>query len=177
MYTPAIEAPFFVENTNKEIQNHKRIVYRRFAIWVFLLGLVLYAQFAPTFKDRLNGQLMFKRSRVLSNMQDWHKAALDYAEAHQGFFPKKSAELRNYFHQANSVNPFTNEPQWPIEGNIKSVSVARKRTGEFIGKGVIEYSVIFDSLGFPSSFAIRGGDEDGKAISDRQGGTFVFSNQ
>ncbi len=145
-------------------------------VWLILLGLGAYVHFSP-FNDRPDGQTLIKRSQVLNQMRDWQLAAIEYSESHDGLFPKSAMDLRGYFHKPEPINPFTKEPQWPTDGRIKSLSEARERTGEFVGIGVVEYSVILDSKGRPTSFGIRGGDKDGKVLLGPAGKTtFVFSN-
>jgi hypothetical protein len=73
----------------------------------------------------------------------------------------------------------TNKPEWPVDGNITDVIAARQQTPSQsgkIGKGVVEYSAIFNSKHEPISYAVRGGDMAGKAIT-LNGKVLVLSNK
>jgi hypothetical protein len=76
------------------------------------------------------------------------------------------------------VNPYTNHAEPIIKGVVTNVGVARLASPETLDReGQVEYSVIVDSCGVKSSYAIRGTGAAKKTLAGVGGGTFVLSKQ
>jgi hypothetical protein len=158
------------------------------------IGLVVFViwfmTIAPELPEVFNGHPMLKRSEVKGNMRTCQIAAETYAEKHSGHYPKSVAdkEFRNYFpggHPPDKPgfplnNPVTGNQEWPVAGSVADVIAARQQipnqSGN-IGKGIVEYSAIFNSKREPISYAIRGGDMTGQAIAGSTGKVLVLSNK
>jgi hypothetical protein len=144
---------------------------------------------------------------VKGNMRTCQIAAEEYAESHSGLYPDtvNDKAFRSYFQEGSKgspfkpglppINPVTRKwdrfgvissdgyegigtHEWPVNGKITDVRAARQQAPTWVGKGVVEYSAIYDQKHKPVSYAIRGGDFEGLAVKgiDRTL-TLVLSNQ
>jgi hypothetical protein len=120
------------------------------------------------------------------NMKMVQMAAESYGVDHSGSYPPNLELFKCYFPQGHPpsmdgkapTNPVTKEPEWPLDGSVTEVAAARAATPGPLKAGAVEYSVIYDASHHAISYAVRGGDADGKALADRrQKGTLVLSNQ
>jgi hypothetical protein len=121
----------------------------------------------------------YTRSKVKTNMHSCQLAAEDYAKSHSGCYPKSvdDKEFRSYFpgghppdkSGAPLVNPITGVSDWPITGTVTNIKTSSTLPPIPIGKGIVEYSVIYDNEHRPTNYAIRGGDETGMTIQGLNG--------
>jgi hypothetical protein len=128
------------------------------------------------------------KNKIRSNMRDSQIAVESYATNHAGLYPLSANDVgyKSYFSGGQPpdkpgnppVNPVTGEPQWPVDGHITDVDTARRSPAIPVGKGVVEYSVIFDEKQRPTSYAIRGGNFDGSpARGIKPESVLVLSNR
>ncbi len=146
-----------------------------------LLGLVSGLTSGHVERDRLT-----KSSKVKYNMRICQVAAEDYARDHLGLYPTSADDsaFRSYFPGGRPpdragtppTNPVSAAPEWPINGNVRSVSTARQESKALIKSGAVEYSVVYDATKKPLNYAIRGGDASGSAVIDNQNRVMVFAN-
>lgn len=143
---------------------------------------------------------------VKSNMRTCQIAVEDYASNNAELYPESVSDkaFRSYFPEGSAgppfkpglppVNPMTKEwhrtgvftshiyegpgtHEWPVAGKITDIRVARQQAPSWVGKGVVEYSVIYGDKHKPVSYAIRGGDANGMAVKGYDKPTLVLSNQ
>lgn len=124
-------------------------------------------------------------AQVRANMRTMQIAAESYATDTAGLYPTYiDKQTKTYFPKGDPgktegmpfVNPYANAAEWPIMGNLKDVATLRNSAPTPIAPGAIEYSVIFDSTGQPTSYAIRGGDASGHSLQ-QNGRPLILSNQ
>lgn len=126
----------------------------------------------PELVEWFAGSPKAKTSQVFNNMKDCQIAAEKYADEHDGLYPKSATDddfRARYAGRKAPINPFSNLPEWPVDGNVTNVDEARRKLDWQVGKGVVEYSSIGDSKGETRSYAVRGGDQTGAPISLRTG--------
>lgn len=107
---------------------------------------------------------------VKANMKTVQNAAEKYASDHIYLYPKAiDDEFKYYFPDGDPAakkigtaptNPFTGQAEWPILGKLVEVAASRANAPDPVQMGSVEYSPIDNA----KSYAIRGGDANGKAI-------------
>lgn len=153
---------------------------------VAIIG-ILAAIALPNF---IKAQTIARTSVVKSNMRTCQFAVESYATDHAGLYPRTVSDesFRSYYPGGSNgasplregkppVNPFTSEPEWPVDGRMADLKAARELMPGKLKKGIVEYSVILNAAQEPMSYAIRGGGAAGMAISTTGGKTLVLSNQ
>lgn len=137
----------------------------------------------------IGAQSKAKTAAIRGNMRTAQIAAESFAVDSNGLYPTQfDARFKSYFPGGSNgtnnpqpgspcSNPITGEPEWPIMGAVRDINAARNDSSAQLGKGVVEYSVIFDKQNQPSSYAIRGGGADGTLVKGANGRPLVLSNQ
>jgi len=175
-----------VDNSRSCWAKAKRVAFKglTFMAWIGLamiifLGISLLPELA-------GGKAAGVAGKVKGNMYVCQSAVETFGKAHSGNYPLDSNDraLRCYFPGGHvpdiegeaPVNPISKLPEWPVVGTVHNVTDARNHPS-FVGKGVVEYSVIFDTRHNPISYAIRAGGLDGQAVQWPTGKALVLSNQ
>lgn len=154
---------------------------------VTVLG-ILAAIALPNF---IGAQHKAKTAAVKANSRTVQICAECYATDTGGLYPTRlDDKFKSYFPGGSNgdsrgtatpgnplTNPITGEAGWPVMGKVSNVVDARNSPPEFLGKGVVEYSVILDNRQQPSSYAIRCGDANGMTAQGTNGKPLVLSNQ
>lgn len=129
-------------------------------------------------------------AQVRSNMYTLQIAVESYSTDNNGSYPAEiNTALKTYFPGGSNgvegeiregnvpVNPFTDQPGWPVIGSVTSASVAGSSSLN-LQPGQIEFSPIKNTSGNVVNYIIRGCGNEGKPIADRkQGGTLVLWNK
>lgn len=153
---------------------------------VIIIG-ILAAIALPNF---IGAQDKAREASVKANMRTAQIAAEAFATDNAGTYPGSVATpYQSYFPGGKSdgvtagnppVNPFTSTGEWPTSGTIDDVQGARDQspTNFSPGIGKIAYSPIGTDPTKPTSYAIIGGNKDGKGLGGTTAGkTLVLSNQ
>jgi type II secretory pathway pseudopilin PulG len=120
-----------------------------------------------------------REQAVIANMRTLRLAVETYALKHGKKYPTElNYEFMEYLPKGNGggvfFNPYTNRSEPPIMGTVRNVQQTRDSTPQPLQPGEVEYSPIQGG----SSYAIRGGGSDGKAVSSEAGpnSTLVLSS-
>lgn len=149
---------------------------------VIIIG-ILAAIALPNF---IGAQDKAREASVKANMRTAQIAAEAFATDAAGTYPPNATDAgyQAYYPGGNSnqatpvggnypVNPFTGSPEGPIAGSVTNVQNARTTPGSVGSKGQMEFSNVSTT-----SYAIRGANKDGNALSGTAAGTvLVLSNQ
>lgn len=144
----------------------------KFSLLSFVMSGILLAILLNNFTK---AQTKAKNSVVKSNMQTVQAAIEAYAKDHGGKYPLSIDELlKTYFPGGEPkkspgealLNPFTRQKEWPVMGDLKSVSATKMGDLLPTAPGSIQYSCICDEAAQPTAYAITGGDNNGLSISD-----------
>ena len=153
---------------------------------VIIIG-ILAAIALPNF---IGAQDKAREASVKANMRTAQISAESYATDAAGTYPPSSADAgyQAFFPGGNSsitsptpgqpsVNPFTNNTEWPIAGSISDVQATRAGAPGNVGSaGQVEYSPVGGAN--PTAYAIRGAGKSGSALGGTAPGTtLVLSNQ
>lgn len=159
------------------------------AIETVLLLFVIYVLGAIALPNLINAQDKTREATVKANMRVAQIAVESYATDHGGVYPDDPADPNfvSYLPGGNPiagkagadpVNPYTNRAEPIVKGLVTNVGVARLANPEVLEReGQVEYSLIIDSCGAKSSYAIRGTGAGKKTIAGVAGGTLVLSRQ
>lgn len=159
--------------------------------WFTVAALILFSQTAMTSESLAQQtqyrpyELLAKQAQLRGNMRTLQIALETYAmdEGRPSYPRKIDLSVKSYYDGGVKrkkegkpvANAFTGKPEWPIMGSFTSVEAARTAPPSALAPGVIEYSVIIDANGEPSSYVIRGGDATGLTYV-QNGKTFILSN-
>jgi len=169
----------------------KRIRSRRglTAIETVLLVFVIFVLGAIALPNLIGAQDKTREAAVKANMRIAQIAVESYATDHGGVYPDNPTDpgFVSYLPGGNPlagkagadpVNPYTNRAEPIVKGLITNVGVARLANPEIMEReGQVEYSLIVDSCGAKSSYAIRGTGAAKRTLAGVGGGTFVLSRQ
>jgi type II secretory pathway pseudopilin PulG len=168
---------------------HSRTSQGLTAIETVLLLFIIFVLGAIALPNLISGQDKAREAAVRANMRTTQIAAESFATDHGGAYPDgpSDAAFLSYLPGGNPmagkagsepVNPYTNHAEPIIKGVVTNVGVARLASPETLDReGQVEYSVIVDSCGVKSSYAIRGTGAAKKTLAGVGGGTFVLSKQ
>jgi hypothetical protein len=193
-------------SSDKEFQNKSRSKLRlALCASGLILTCLALGTLKALFQDWDSHKTMI-RCGVRGNMRTCQIAAESYAEDHSGLYPEtvNDKAFRSYFPQGSKgppykpgqppINPATKQwnwmgantsdmyegigtRQWPVDGKTTDVKAARQQAPSLVGKGVVEYSVIYNDKHQPVSYAIRGGDSTALAVTGYDTPTLVLSNR
>lgn len=155
--------------------------------WVCsLLSLLVVAPLIPGYFEVLGKK---KNEAVKENMRLVQSYVEQFAQDHKGIYPSNIEDFKSYFPGGSPplvtgkplINPFSPQSEWPVLGEVKDVSAARKTPPSGMGEGTIEYSPLSNGAGTTNGYAIRGGGYGQRAIGPRylnvpSDGTLVLSN-
>ena len=168
---------------------HSRTSQGLTAIETVLLLFIIFVLGAIALPNLISGQDKAREAAVRANMRTTQIAAESFATDHGGAYPDgpSDAAFLSYLPGGNPmagkagsepVNPYTNHDDPIIKGVVTNFGVARLASPETLAReGQVEYSVIVDSCGVKSSYAIRGTGAAKKTLAGVGGGTFVLSKQ
>jgi hypothetical protein len=167
-------------------QMHKRLLINGIRLVAGLLfGCCALVACAPAPFTTYSGVGVDEKDKIVwTNMRDLQTAAEHFAANHGG--DKYPTEIDDDFKSylpggaedgrtprpVGLINPFNGSNEWPTLGSVKDVLSVRNAPPPIIRPGGIEYS----SLEGGAGYAIIGGGHDGKALTDYDGKTLVFTN-
>lgn len=163
---------------SKSNGNAKIIIIVLAVAGAFFFGIIMIGIIAAiALPNFIGAQDKAREASVKANMRTAQIASEQYAVDHKGLYPVNLEELQPYYPGGDSnsnpghasVNPFTNESEWPVVKSFIQVSQASELDKPHnVGIGTVEYTPVKDEKEQCTAYIICGGDKDGETIVDNR---------